>query len=99
MGVVTDVTINKLRQYEDAAWFKDVAKLKIDRLGALRGQAHPLYQPVLDKYIDAVTWLYRGSESRFRRSPEPRRSGTHSGAEAVTRNRRVHGSSRTYLRA
>jgi len=67
-SVVTDLTIDKLRQYEDAPWFKDVAKLKIDRLGALRGQAHPLYQPALDKYIDAVTWLYRGSESRFRSS-------------------------------
>jgi hypothetical protein len=66
--VVTDVTIDKLRDYENAPWFKDVAKLKIDRLGALRGQAHPLYQAVLDKYIDAVTWLYRGSESRFRHS-------------------------------
>jgi hypothetical protein len=33
----------------------------------LRSQAHPLYQPVLDKYIDAVAWLYRGSVVRFRR--------------------------------
>jgi hypothetical protein len=61
-----EVPIDKLWQYADAPWLKDVLKLKIDRLGALRSQAHPLYQSVLDKYIEAVTWLYRGSATRFR---------------------------------
>jgi hypothetical protein len=62
----TDVTIGDLWQYAEAPWLKDVLKLKIDRLGALRSQAHPLYQPVLDKYAEAVTWLYRGTATRFR---------------------------------
>jgi len=66
--VVADVIIDKLPQYEDASWFKDVTKFKIDRLSAVRGQAHPLYQEVLDKYIDAVTWLYQRNQIRFRRS-------------------------------
>ena len=61
------VAINNLWRYADAPWLKDVVKLKIDRLGTLRSQAHPLYQPVVDKYIDAATWLYRGSAVRFRR--------------------------------
>jgi hypothetical protein len=64
----TDVAIEKLAQYADAPWLKDVLKLKIDRLGALRSRAHPLYQPVLDKYIEAVIWLHRGSAVRFRRA-------------------------------
>jgi hypothetical protein len=63
----TDVTIGDLRQYAEAPWLKDALKFKIDRLGTLRSQAHPLYQPVLDKYLDAVTWLYRGNTIRFRR--------------------------------
>lgn len=60
------VPIDKLWQYADAPWLKDVLRLKIDRLGALRSQAHPLYQSVLDKYIEAVSWLHRGSATRFR---------------------------------
>ena len=43
-------------------------KNKVDRLGALRGQAHPDYQPVLDEYIEAVTWLIQGNTVRFRRA-------------------------------
>jgi hypothetical protein len=61
------VPISNLWRYTDAPWLKNVLKLKIDRLGTLRSQAHPLYQPVVDKYIDAVTRLYRGSVIRFRR--------------------------------
>jgi uncharacterized protein YggL (DUF469 family) len=34
----------------------------------LRSQAHPFYQPVLDEYIDAVKWLFQGSDVRFRRA-------------------------------
>jgi hypothetical protein len=63
----TDVTIGDLRQYAEAPWLKDVLKLKIDRLGMLRSQAHPLYHLALDKYLEAVTWLYRGNTIRFRR--------------------------------
>jgi len=62
----TDVTIGNLWQYTEAPWLRDVLKLKIGRLGALRSQSHPLYQPVLDKYLEAVTWLYRGTAPRFR---------------------------------
>ena len=61
-----DVVIGKLWHYADAPWLQDMLKFKIDQLGALRSQAHPLYQPVLDKYIEALTWLHRGSATRFR---------------------------------
>jgi hypothetical protein len=71
----TEVAIGKLWQYTNAPWLKDVLQLKINQLGALRGQAHPLYQPVLDKYINAVAWLNHGSTIRFRRGV--------SGAEAA----------------
>ena len=64
----TEASLDKLWQYTDEMWLKDVLKFKIDRLGTLRSQAHPLYQPVLDEYIDAVTWLLRGSIVRFRRN-------------------------------
>jgi hypothetical protein len=62
-----EVAIGQLWRYADAPWLKDVLKLKIDRLGALRSRAHPIFQPVLDQYIAAVVWLYRGSVVRFRR--------------------------------
>jgi hypothetical protein len=61
------VPISNLWRYADAPWLNNVLKLKIDRLGTLRSQAHPLYQAVVDKYIDAASWLYRGSVIRFRR--------------------------------
>lgn len=82
----TDVTIEKLSQYADAPWLKDVLKLKIDQLGALRGRAHPLYQPVLDKYIEAVIWLHRGSATRFRRAVNGAETAR---AAAEERSRRV----------
>ena len=62
----TVVTIGDLWRYGEAPWLKDVLKLKIDRLGTLRSQAHPLDQPVLDKYLEAVTRLFWGSTARFR---------------------------------
>jgi len=64
--VETDVPIDKLWLYADSPWLKDVLKLKMDRLGTLRAQAHPLYQPVVDKYDEAVIWLTRGSALHFR---------------------------------
>ena len=63
----TDVTIGDLWRYAEVPALKDALKFKIDRLGALRSQAHPLYQPSLDKYLEAVTWLYRGYTIRFLR--------------------------------
>ncbi len=64
----TETTIDKLWQYTDEPWLADVLKLKIGQLGALRSQAHPFYQPVLDEYIDAVKWLLQGNTVRFRRT-------------------------------
>jgi hypothetical protein len=64
----TEATIDKLWEYAQEPWLKDVLNLKIDRLGTLRSQAHPFYQPVLDEYIDAIKWLFQGSTVRFRRT-------------------------------
>jgi hypothetical protein len=63
----TDVAIDDLWRYAGAPWLKDLLKLKIDRMGALRGVAHPLYLPVLDDYMEALVWLQRGSVTRFHR--------------------------------
>ena len=64
----TETTLDKLWQYEDEPWMKDVLKLKISELGALRSQAHPFYQPVLDEYLDASKWLFQDNAVRFRRA-------------------------------
>ena len=64
----TETTIDRLWEYAEEPWLKDVLKLKIDHLGALRSQAHPSYQPVLDEYIEALKWLFQGSVVRFRRT-------------------------------
>jgi hypothetical protein len=63
----TNVAIDDLWRYADAPWLTNLLSLKIDRLGALRGVAHPLYLPVLDDYMGALVWLQRGSVTRFHR--------------------------------
>jgi hypothetical protein len=63
----TNVAIDDLWRYAGAPWLKDLLKLKIDRIGALRGVAHPLYLPVLDEYMETLVWLQRGSVTRFHR--------------------------------
>jgi hypothetical protein len=63
----TGTSIDKLWQYSEEPWLGDLLKLKIDRMGTLRGQAHPAYQPVLDAYMEAMKWLLQGSTVRFRR--------------------------------
>jgi hypothetical protein len=64
----TETTLDNLWLYTEEPWLSDVLKLKIDQLGALRSQAHPFYQPVLDEYINAVKWLLHGSIVHFRRT-------------------------------
>jgi len=64
----TNVAVNDLWRYAEAPWLKELLKLKIDRIGALRGVAHPLYLPALDDYMDALVWLQRGSVTRFHRA-------------------------------
>ncbi len=63
----TDVAIDDLWRYAGAPWLPGLLKLKIDRIGALRGVAHPLYLPVLDDYMEALVWLQRGNVTRFHR--------------------------------
>jgi hypothetical protein len=63
----TNVAIDDLWRYADAPWLKDLLTLKIGRIGALRGVAHPLYLPVLDEYMEALIWLQRGSVTRYHR--------------------------------
>jgi hypothetical protein len=64
----TDIPIDDLWRYAGVPWLKDLLKLKIDRIGALRGVAHPLYLPVLDQYMEALVCLQRGSVTRFHRA-------------------------------
>lgn len=62
----TETAIDQLWRYTDEPWLKDMLKLKIDRLGALRGQGHPFYQPVINRYIEATNWLLQRKIARFR---------------------------------
>jgi hypothetical protein len=62
------LTLSQLWRHTDEPWLKDVLKLKSDRLGALRGQAHPFYEPVIDQYLEAVNWLLQRNTVRFRRT-------------------------------
>jgi hypothetical protein len=64
----TDVAIDDLWRYAGASWLRDLLRLKVDRIGALRGVAHPLYLPALDDYMEALIWLQRGSVTRFHRA-------------------------------
>ncbi len=62
------LALSQLWRHTDAPWLKDVLKLKSDRLGALRGQAHPFYESVIDQYLEAVNWLLQRNTVRFRRT-------------------------------
>jgi hypothetical protein len=64
----TNVAVSDLWRHVGAPWLAELLKLKIDRIGALRGVAHPLYLPVLDDYMEALLWLQRGSVTRFHRA-------------------------------
>jgi hypothetical protein len=75
-----EIAVDDLWRYEGAPWLMNVLKLKIDRVGALRGVAHPLYLPVLDQYMEALVWLQRGSVTRFRRALS-RAQATRAGAD------------------
>jgi len=63
-----DVAINDLWRYEGSPWMGNLLRIKIDRIGALRGVVHPLYLPVLDEYTQALVWLQGRNVTRFRRS-------------------------------
>ena len=62
-----DTTVDQLWRYTDNSWLEGVLKMKINRLGALRSQAHPFYQPVIDDYREALSWLTEKNTVRFRR--------------------------------
>jgi hypothetical protein len=63
-----EMSIDELWKYAEEPWLREVLKNKSDQLGALRGQGHPAYRPVVDEYIEAVTWLLQGNTVRFRRA-------------------------------
>ena len=69
-GLASETTpaVGQLWRYTDEPWLKEVVKSKIDRLGALRGQAHPCFRPVIDRYLEAMNWLAQRNTVRFRRS-------------------------------
>ena len=64
----TELPVAQLWHYDEEPWLPEVLEMKIDRLGALRSQAHPLYRSVIDDYVDALSWLMRQSTVRFRRA-------------------------------
>jgi hypothetical protein len=64
----TEIVISQLWRYGDEPWLKEVVRIKLDRLGALRSQAHPFFRPVIDRYFEALSWLAQRRTVRFRRS-------------------------------
>ena len=64
----TETPLDQLWHYTDSPWLKDLLKLKSDQLGLLRGQAHPFFEPAIDRYIEAINWLLQQNTVRFRRS-------------------------------
>jgi hypothetical protein len=68
MAGEVNVAVADLWRYERAPWMKNLLNLKIGRIGALRGVAHPLYLAALDDYMEALVWLQRGSVNRFHRA-------------------------------
>jgi len=69
-GTGQDVQIgfDQLWHYTQSGWLREVLKTKNNRLGTLRGEAHPFYQPAIGQYLEAVTWLLRRNTIRFRRT-------------------------------
>jgi hypothetical protein len=63
-----ELAIDELWPYWDEPWLREVLTIKLNRLGELRGEAHPLYRPVIDAYSGAIGWLMQQSTVRFRRA-------------------------------
>jgi hypothetical protein len=63
-----EMVIEQLWHDWDKPWLRDVLTSKLNRLGELRSQAHPLYRSVIDAYSEAIGWLQQQSTVRFRRA-------------------------------
>lgn len=62
------VPIEDWWRYHDAGWFKSMLSERMARLTLLRNQGHPLYEPVVAQYVEALNWLVKGNITRFRRA-------------------------------
>jgi hypothetical protein len=54
-------------RYNDELWLKPVLTERVAQLTLLRSQGHPLFEPVLARYIESLQWLYAESTTRFGR--------------------------------
>lgn len=62
------VSIEDWWRYHDAGWFKPMLSERMAQLTLLRSQGHPLYEPVMARYAEALNWLFKGNINRFRRA-------------------------------
>lgn len=64
----TEVGLDRLGQYYEKKWLKELLKDKLHRLEALRGQAHPSYRAVIGDYVVALRNLVDEKLNRFQRA-------------------------------
>lgn len=60
------VTVVELFRYAEASWFSQAVQERSAQLLSLRGVAHPVYQPVIDRYLAGLRWLAEHKISRGR---------------------------------
>ncbi len=69
-GTAKEVSLDQLRNYYEQPWMGELLQGKLNSLETLRSEAHPLYRPVIEAYIEAVNLLMVQKLSRFRRAME-----------------------------
>jgi hypothetical protein len=67
-GAPWTVSLDDLWRYYEQPWMPQLLEGKLNRLQALRSEAHPLYQPVVEDYIEAVELLLGEKLNRFKRA-------------------------------
>jgi len=67
-GTPWTVSLNDLWRYYEEPWMPHLLEGKLNRLQALHSEAHPLYVPVVQDYIEAVELLFAEKLNRFKRA-------------------------------
>jgi hypothetical protein len=67
-GAPWTVSLDDLWRYYEQPWMQQLLEEKLNRLQALRSEAHPLYQPVVEDYVEAVELLMGEKLNRFKRA-------------------------------
>ncbi len=85
-GTPWTVPLEDLWRYYEQPWMRQLLQEKLNRLEALRSEAHPLYRPVVENYIEAIDLLMDEKLNRFKRAAA---EANRARAAANQRSRRV----------